>query len=74
VNVASQAGMQTNVGGGGMPYGVSKAAVIHFTRILAVELGKYNINVNAITPGLVLTSKTIAWGRDALETRKRLES
>jgi 3-oxoacyl-[acyl-carrier protein] reductase len=32
-------------------YVASKAAVIGLTRALAVDLGEYNINVNAITPG-----------------------
>jgi gluconate 5-dehydrogenase len=32
-------------------YNTSKAAVINFTRALAAEWGKYNINVNAICPG-----------------------
>jgi NAD(P)-dependent dehydrogenase (short-subunit alcohol dehydrogenase family) len=35
------------------PYGATKAAVIQLTRTLAVELGPYNINVNAIGPGFV---------------------
>lgn len=32
-------------------YGVSKAAVIHLTKYYAMCLGKYGINVNAISPG-----------------------
>ena len=32
-------------------YGAAKAAVIQLTRYYATYLGKYNINVNAITPG-----------------------
>ena len=74
VNVSSVAGMHTCVGGGGMPYGVGKAAVIHYTRILAAELGKYGINVNCISPGSILSSRAVAWGRNTPETRKRLES
>jgi len=31
-------------------YCVSKAAVLHLTRVLAVEWGKYNINVNSVSP------------------------
>lgn len=37
-------------------YSASKAAVISFTRALAVEWAKYNINVNAIAPGTFYTS------------------
>jgi NAD(P)-dependent dehydrogenase (short-subunit alcohol dehydrogenase family) len=33
------------------PYHTAKAAANHFTRCMAVELGKYDIHVNAIAPG-----------------------
>jgi len=36
-------------------YAASKAAVISFTRVSAMELGSYGINVNCICPGYVLT-------------------
>jgi NAD(P)-dependent dehydrogenase (short-subunit alcohol dehydrogenase family) len=43
-------------------YGVSKAGVAMFTRILAKELVSYNIRVNAIAPGWVKTPMTeFAW-------------
>jgi len=38
------------------PYSVAKAGVITFTQILAKDLAKYNINVNAICPGFLWTS------------------
>jgi NAD(P)-dependent dehydrogenase (short-subunit alcohol dehydrogenase family) len=38
-----------------MPYTVCKAAVIGLNRLLAAELGEYNINVNAIAPGSIAT-------------------
>jgi len=74
VNIASQAGLHTTVHGGGMPYSVAKAAIIHYTRILAAELGGYNINVNCIAPAWILSSRAVAQGRNEPETRKRLES
>lgn len=37
------------------PYAIAKAAVVSFTRGLATELGKFNINVNAIAPGATKT-------------------
>lgn len=37
------------------PYLVSKAAVIQYTHLLAIELGSYNINVNAVCPGVIWT-------------------
>ena len=39
-------------------YSVAKAAVLHFTRLLATELAEYNINVNCVCPGDVLTPAT----------------
>ena len=56
INIASIAGlngnppeMQT------IAYNTSKTAVIGFTKTLAAEWGKYNINVNAICPGFFMT-------------------
>lgn len=37
------------------PYAVSKAAAIQFTHLLAIELGPFNINVNAVCPGRLWT-------------------
>ena len=36
-------------------YGISKAAINHMTRMLAVEWANYNIRVNGIAPGRMLT-------------------
>ncbi|MBN1643369.1 MAG: SDR family oxidoreductase [Dehalococcoidales bacterium] len=36
-------------------YGVSKAALIMLTQIMAREFGQYNIRVNAIAPGIITT-------------------
>ena len=38
------------------PYCVSKAAVLHFTRCLAMELAQYQITVNAVGPGATITN------------------
>jgi NAD(P)-dependent dehydrogenase (short-subunit alcohol dehydrogenase family) len=72
VNVSSQAGLWSGHNGGGMAYKVAKAGVAHYTRILAAELGPYNINVNSIAPGFILSSRAVASGRDSEETRERL--
>lgn len=53
VNIASIAGHQPAPGLG--VYGVTKAAVLMLTRVLARELGSFNIQVNAISPGLIRT-------------------
>jgi NAD(P)-dependent dehydrogenase (short-subunit alcohol dehydrogenase family) len=36
-------------------YAMSKAAVIHMTRAMALEWGRYDINVNALCPGYIDT-------------------
>jgi NAD(P)-dependent dehydrogenase (short-subunit alcohol dehydrogenase family) len=36
-------------------YATAKAGVSHLTRALAMEWSKYNININAIGPGLTMT-------------------
>jgi len=55
VTVSSTAGL--DAGAGYHPYGLAKAAIIHYTRSLAQELGPYNINVNAIAPGIIRTGR-----------------
>jgi gluconate 5-dehydrogenase len=52
VNISSVAALKGNPPGmTTIAYNTSKAAVLHFTRALAAEWGKYDINVNAICPG-----------------------
>lgn len=52
INIASVAGLAGNPPGmSTIAYNTSKGADINFTRALASEWGKYNINVNAICPG-----------------------
>mmetsp|Transcript_27029 Transcript_27029/g.41400 ORF Transcript_27029/g.41400 Transcript_27029/m.41400 type:complete len:292 (-) Transcript_27029:314-1189(-) len=53
VNVASAAGVQSS--GTGAAYGMSKAAVIHYSKILACEWAKYHIRINAIAPWMTMT-------------------
>lgn len=53
INLASVAGLQPAPAMG--MYGISKAAVIMLTRVLALELGHANIQVNAIAPGVIKT-------------------
>jgi len=72
VTVGSQAGLRSQGGGGGTGYSVAKAAIQHYTRKLASELGPFNINVNCIAPGWILSSRAIASGRNNPEMRDRL--
>ncbi len=53
VNVASLQG--TNASPAIYQYGASKAAVIHLTKSLALELAPRHIRVNAVAPALTLT-------------------
>ncbi|WP_201713048.1 3-oxoacyl-ACP reductase FabG [Rossellomorea arthrocnemi] len=39
-------------------YAAAKAGIQGFTKTLAIELGKYNITVNAIAPGFIMTDMT----------------
>lgn len=56
INMSSQAGFAA------LPtesvYCMTKAAIVHLTKCLAVEWGKYNINVNAIAPTFIHTPGT----------------
>jgi NAD(P)-dependent dehydrogenase (short-subunit alcohol dehydrogenase family) len=53
INIASVAGLRVlpQIG----VYCMSKAAVVQMTKAMAVEWGRYNINVNAICPGYIET-------------------
>jgi NAD(P)-dependent dehydrogenase (short-subunit alcohol dehydrogenase family) len=53
INIASIAGLRPSPGMG--VYSVSKAAILTLTQVLAVELGRANIQVNAIAPGVIKT-------------------
>jgi len=54
ISTASVAGLRT--GFGGHFYSGCKAAVIHMTRTVAVELGPFGIRANTICPGGIVTS------------------
>jgi ketoreductase RED2 len=67
VNVASLAGIRPV--GSSIPYAVSKAALVHLTRLLANTLGPRGIRVNAVAPGLVSTPWTNREGWAPLHER-----
>lgn len=45
---------------GQLNYATAKAGLQGFTKTLAIELGRYNINVNAVAPGFIETDMTRA--------------
>lgn len=53
INVASITGEDLNIGN--CAYGVSKAAMIAFTKTLAAETASLGVRVNAVSPGLTET-------------------
>jgi NAD(P)-dependent dehydrogenase (short-subunit alcohol dehydrogenase family) len=55
VNIASIAG-KGYAGASNAAYAASKGAVISLTKIAAQQLGKHNINVNSICPGVTRTA------------------
>ena len=61
INIGSAAG---KIGGlaAGAHYSSSKAAVMCFTKSLALQAAPYKINVNSVCPGPTKTELTDAWG------------
>lgn len=72
INIASLKGEEGCEGQ--VNYSASKAGLFGFTKALAKELGKFNISVNAVCPGFIVTDlnrhdekkKKIAEGRSLL--------
>ena len=69
INISSVVGMMGNPGQ--TNYAASKAALIGFTKALALEIGSRNVTVNAIAPGFITTSMTDSMTDEA---KKVLES
>jgi len=53
VNIASKAGKTPPLANGA--YAVAKAGVIMLTKVMALELSKQGVRVNAICPGIIMT-------------------
>lgn len=64
VNIASRAWLGNK---GQSNYAASKAGIVGLTRVLALELGKYNVLVNAIAPGLINTPLTQKLDKEVLQ-------
>ena len=63
INISSLAGQR---GGhfAGAHYSAAKGGVLALTKSMALNFGKYNINVNTIAPGLILTKMAESLGWD----------
>lgn len=68
INISSIAGLEGYAGS--VPYSASKGGVILLTKTLASEWGEYNINVNAVCPGVFATDMT----EDYLESEEFVQN
>ena len=57
VTVSSVAGISPSPDGGYAHYGAAKAAIAHYTRYLAQDLGPHGITANCIAPGTIATGR-----------------
>jgi len=74
INISSVVGLMGNAGQ--VNYASSKAAMIGFTKSLALEIGSRNVTVNAVAPGFITTAMTdqmTVEARSALEGRIALK-
>ena len=69
VNASSVVGLDGNFGQ--TNYVAAKAGVVGMTKVWARELGRYNIRVNAIAPGMILTEMLLSMPEENLEAFKR---
>ena len=76
VTVSSVAGLGPSTDGGYAHYGAAKAAIAHYTKYLAQDLGPYGINANCIAPGTITTGRIVAMvmPNQANANRDRTES
>ena len=65
INISSVVGMMGNAGQ--VNYAASKAALIGFTKSLALEIGSRSVTVNAVAPGFIQTAMTDVLGQEARE-------
>jgi NAD(P)-dependent dehydrogenase (short-subunit alcohol dehydrogenase family) len=69
VNLSSSLGI--TAGFGTAPYCASKAGIINFTKMLARQMGPYNVCVNCVAPGMVRTPMQRYNPPEAFEMVKR---
>ncbi len=74
INVASISGMVVNRGIHGRSYETSKAALIAFTKTLAVDWAPHHVRANAIAAGGFLTDPNRRWFLEKPELKHTFES
>ena len=56
-------------------YGLTKAAIVHLTKSMALELGRHGIIVNSISPGPILTQPILArFNADPAAGKRRIDA
>lgn len=72
INISSSASIESNMGR--FAYSSSKSLLNSFTKCLSKELGRYNVRVNAIAPGLTDTDmmRSTTTEKNINETLKRI--
>jgi NAD(P)-dependent dehydrogenase (short-subunit alcohol dehydrogenase family) len=64
VNISSRAWLGN---AGQSNYSASKAGIVSLTRVLALEMGRYNVVVNAVAPGLIDTDLSRSLKQEVLQ-------
>ena len=60
ITVSSVAGTGPSIDGGYAHYGAARAAIAHYTRYLAQDLGPFGITANCIAPGVIATGRIMS--------------
>ncbi|MDR2132958.1 MAG: SDR family oxidoreductase [Clostridiales Family XIII bacterium] len=71
ITVSSHVGQAATSTGSYAHYAIAKAGILHYTKLLAQDLGAYDINVNCISPGFIATGR-MAQGFKAMGEEKFL--
>jgi len=72
INASSVVGLDGNFGQ--TNYVAAKAGVVGMTKVWARELGRHNIRVNSVAPGMILTEMLLSMPEEALEAFKQKAS
>ena len=67
INISSMNALVAGQNIGGRHYETAKAAILQFTRAIAVDWAPANITANAILPGLFMTEPNKRWAREKPE-------